>query len=172
MVGRPYQIYLPISRQIQMRSSLGQVFSLGMILILCPICGSAIIGTNGTRKRKTGYVESFQCHNPFCPFLKTHEYPKQFLLTSSLKFKEEIWGQLNNLFHELTHEGAKNKIIAHQYQISEGEVSQLRKTLEEAIERIYGLDKLVLIPQTDEAIAMDETFFTIEGTSVYLILAT
>lgn len=172
MAGRPHEIYLPLYRQILMKSSLGQPFSLGMILILCPVCGSAIIGTNGTRKRKTGYIESFQCHNPLCPFLKTHEYPKQFLLTSSLKFKEEIWGQLNNLFHELTHEGAKNKSIAHQYQISEGEVSQLRKALEESIDHNYGLDKLVLIPQSDEAVAMDETFFTIEGTSIYLILAT
>lgn len=172
MVGRPHQIYLPIHREIFMKSSVGQIFSLGMILILCPLCGSAAIGTNGTRRRKNGYVEAFQCHNPLCPFLHNHKYPKQFILTSSLKFKEEIWGLLNNLFHELTHEGAKNKTIAHHYSISEGQVSQLRKALEETIERNYGLEKLVMIPQTDEAIAMDETFFTIEGTSVYLILAT
>jgi hypothetical protein len=172
MVGRPYQMYLPIYRELMMKSPVGQVFSLGTILVLCPLCGSATIGTNGTRRRKNGYVEAFQCHNSLCPFLHTHKYPKQFILTSSFKFKEEIWGLLNNLFHELTHEGAKNKTIAHHYQISEGEVSQLRKVLEEAIERNYGLDKLVMIPQTDEVIAMDETFFTIEGTSVYLILAT
>lgn len=172
MVGRLFQQFLPLYRNIFMKSALGQRFSLGMILILCPVCGSAIIGTNGTRKRKNEYVEAFQCHNPICPFLHTHKYSKQFLLTSSLKFKEEIWGHLNILFHELTHEGAKNKTMAHLFHISEGEVSQLRKALEEAIEQNYGLDKLVLIPQDDEAIAMDETFFTIEGTSIYLILAT
>jgi hypothetical protein len=172
MVGRPFQQYSRIYRELFMKSAQGQRISLGMILILCPICGSFIIGTNGTRRRKTGYVETFQCHNPMCPFLCNHKGPKQFLLTSSLKFKEEIWGQLNVLFHELTHEGAKNKTIAHLFHISEGEVSQLRKALEEIIEQNYGLDKLILIPECDEAIAMDETFFTIEGTSIYLILAT
>jgi len=69
-------------------------------------------------------------------------------------------------------DGAKNKTIAKKYGVSESQVSALRSEIEEAIDNLSGLDSLVLTPQHDTAIAIDETFLKIEGTSIYIIIAT
>ena len=69
-------------------------------------------------------------------------------------------------------DGAKNKTIAKKYGISESQVSALRTEIESAIDNLNGLDTLVLTPQPDKAIAIDETFLKIEGTAIYVIIAT
>ena len=141
------------------------------IVILCPECHSSIISTNGTRKRLNSRVEVFICRNPRCAS-QTHKTPKQFILTTSHKFKEGVWGTLNNLFKDLMLHGAKNKSVAEKYDISCSQVSALLGELEGAISDSSGLDQLVDVPQPDWAVAVDETFLRIQGRAIYIIIAT
>ena len=69
-------------------------------------------------------------------------------------------------------DGAKNKTVAKKYGISESQVSALRTEIESAIDKLNGLDTLVLTPKPDKAIAIDETFLKIESSSIYVIIAT
>ena len=48
----------------------------------------------------------------------------------------------------------------------------MRDAFIEALDKVKGLDKLVKVPQSDRTICVDETFLKIEGTSVYIIIAT
>ncbi len=172
MVGRKIKVYGPLWRLIEAQNKNGTRFSLGKIQLLCPSCGSPVIGEYGTHERKVKRVETFQCKNLDCKHLKQYETPKQFVLTTSYQFQELIFGKLKELYEDLMIEGAKHKTIAKKYGISEAQVSALRSELEIAIDKLNGLDSLVLTPQPDIAIAIDETFLKIEGTSIYIIIAT
>ena len=172
MVGRKNSVYEPYWHPIEAQSKSGACFSLGMIQLLCPACGSSKVGPYGTHGRKNTRVETFQCKNRKCLHLKNHKTSKQFVLTTSYQFRELIFGKLKALYEDLLKDGAKNKTIAKKYGISESQVSALRTEIESAIDRLNGLDTLVLIPQPDTAVAIDETFLKIEGTSIYIIIAT
>ena len=136
------------------------------------MCGSPKVGPYGTHGRENTRVETFQCKARKCPHLKNHKTGKQFVLTTSYQFKELIFGKLKALYEDLLKDGAKNKTIAKKYGISESQVSALRTEIESAIDKLNGLNTLVLIPQPDTAVAIDETFLKIEGTSIYIIIAT
>jgi hypothetical protein len=142
------------------------------ILILCPMCQSALVGTFGTKQLKYGRVEMFQCKNSHCSHLKTHKTGKQFSLRKSYRFKHEIMESLTDLYGDLVLEGAKGKTIAKKYHLSQATISLLRQDLEETIQNSRGLDQLVSIPQPDRTIALDETFLKIEGKAIYIIIAT
>jgi len=141
------------------------------IKIRCPLCGSAMVSTNGTRKRKNGRVEAFICRNPPCKN-GTRKTPKQFVVSSSFEFKELVQRTLKNLYEDLMRDGVKCKTIAKKYKISTSQVSALRREIETAINEHEHLDSLAKVPQQDKAIAIDETFLTIEGKTIYLIIAT
>ncbi len=172
MTGRYKKIYKSIWRYIEAQNERGVRFCLGKIPILCPACGSSLVGGNGTHDRKTKRVEMFQCKNPECVHLTKFRTPKQFVLTTSYKFQEIIGIKLKDFYEDLMLEGAKQKTLAKKYGISDAQVSALRIEIERAIHRISGLDSLVLTPQPDTAIAIDETFLRIEGTAIYIIIAT
>lgn len=172
MTGRYKKVYEPLWRSIEAQNENGVRFCLGKIQVLCPVCGSPLIGGYGTHKRKIKRVEMFQCKNPECTHLNTFKTPKQFVLITSHKFQELIGIKLKEFYEDLMLEGAKQKTLAKKYAISEAQVSALRTEIETAIHRISGLDSLVLTPQPDTAIAIDETFLKIEGTSIYIIIAT
>jgi transposase-like protein len=172
MVGRKKRVYGPLWRPIEAQSESGARFSLGKIQLLCPVCGSPKVGPYGTHGRESTRVETFQCKKRKCPHLKKHKVGKQFVLTTSYQFKELIFGKLKALYEDLLKDGAKNKTIAKKYGISESQVSTLRTEIESAIDKLNGLDMLVLTPQPDTAVAIDETFLKIEGTSIYIIIAT
>lgn len=172
MVGRRKKDYGPLWRLIEAQSESGARFPLGKIQLFCPACGSPKVGPYGTHGRESTRVETFQCKNGKCPHLKKHKVGKQFILTTSYQFKELIYGKLKALYEDLLKDGAKNKTIAKKYGISESQVSALRSEIESAIDKLNGLDSLVLIPQPDTAVAIDETFLKIEGTSIYIIIAT
>ena len=180
MAGRPKKQYNPQYREVSLDIGVEHCLTFATILILCPVCQSALVGTNGTKKRKFDRVEIFQCKNPDCSFrherdangnLK-HTQGKQFQLTSSHKFKTEIWNLLTDLYTDLVKEGAKAKTIAKKFHISDSLVSVLRRELEDAIDSHSGLEHLVDTPLLDKAIAMDETFLKIAGKSIYIIIAT
>jgi len=172
MVGRKKKVYGPNWRPIEAQSESGARFSLGKIQLFCPACVSPRVGPYGTHGRENTRVENFQCKNRECPHLKSHKTGKQFVLTTSYQFKELIFGKLKALYEDLLKDGAKNKTIAKKYGISESQVSTLRTEIESAIDKLNGLDTLVLTPQPDTAVAIDETFLRIEGTSIYVILVT
>lgn len=172
MVGRRPKSYRPLFREILLETEQGHRFSIGQIQLLCPACGSDQVGTHGTQQVGSSRCEEIICHNPGCPFLDGHRKGKQFRLTTSLLFKQQVWSMLRGLYRELVKEGAKGKTIAHVYGISEAEVSHLRAGLAEVIEAQHGLDTLVEVPQPDTAVAIDETFLKIEGKTVYVIIAT
>jgi transposase-like protein len=172
MVGRKKNVYGPRWAPIEVQSENGARFSLGKIQLFCPVCGSPKIGPYGTHGRKSTRVETFQCKNCDCVHLGNHKGGKEFILTTSYQFKELIYGKLKAFYEDMLKDGAKNKTIAKKYEISEAQVSSLRSEIESAIDKLNGLDSLVLISQPDTAVAIDETFLKIEGTSIYVIIAT
>jgi len=172
MVGRKKRVYGPNWQPIEAQSESGARFSLGKIQLFCPVCVSPKVGPYGTHGRENTRVETFQCKNRICPHLKNHKTGKQFVLTTSYQFRELIFGKLKALYEDLLKDGAKNKTIAKKYGISESQVSALRTEIESAIDKLNGLDMLVLAPKPDTAVAIDETFLKIEGTSIYVIIAT
>ncbi len=172
MIGRTKKLYEPLWRSIKAQNKEGRRFSLGKIQLLCPVCGSCVVGEYGTHKRKFKRVETFQCKNTKCEHLAAFKTPKQFVLTTSYRFQELIAMKLREFYEDVMMEGAKQKTLAKKYGISPAQVSALRSEIETAINRISGLDSLVLTPQSDTAVAIDETFLKIEGTSIYIIIAT
>ncbi len=172
MIGRKNKNYFPLWRPIKAQSESGTRFSLGKIQVLCPTCGSPKVCGYGTHSRKHTRVETFQCKDPNCTHLSEYITPKQFVLTTSHQFQELIFDKLKSLFEDLMIEGAKQKTIAKKYNISDAQVYALRSELETAVDKLNGLNSLVLTPQPDTGIAIDETFLKIEGTSIYLIIAT
>jgi len=172
MKGRKKKKYDPIWRSVEVQTENGTRFSIGEIQLYCPVCGSPLVGGFGTHKRKDTRVEAFQCKNKYCAHLKRYKSPKQFVLTTSHRFQELITGKLQGFYEDLMIEGARQNTLAKKYGISEAQVSALRSELEKAIDALHGLDALVRELQPDCAVAIDETFLKIEGTSIYVILAT
>ncbi len=172
MIGRKKKIYGPLWHLVEVQSESGARFSLGKIQLFCPACASPRVGPYGTHGRETTRVETFQYKDRECPHLNNHKTGKQFVLTTSHQFMVLISRKLKAFYEDLLMDGAKNKTIAKKYDISESQVSALRTEMEFAIDKLNGLDTLVLAPQPDTAVAIDETFLKIEGTSIYIIIAT
>jgi len=87
MVGRNKKIYKSLWRPIEVQGESGARFLLGKIQLLCPVCGSPVVGEFGTHPRKVKRVETFQCKNLDCKHLEKYEYGKQFVLTISYQFQ-------------------------------------------------------------------------------------
>ena len=171
MVGRKKRVLTPLYRDLVIVMKGVVELLLGQIPIKCPLCGSRMVSTNGTRSRKDGRVEAFICKNPKCKN-EGHKTPKQFILTTSYEFKKQIFNKLERLYEDLLKDGAKSKTIAKKYKVSPSQISKLRAAFVEALDKLEGLDKLVKVPQPDRTICIDETFLKIEGTPIYLIVAT
>ena len=108
-----------IVKEISIKLPKGAKNWLATIVITCPICQSTHISTEGTRKRKMGRSEAFQCKNPNCEFLQHHKCGIQFLLSTSNLITEQIWNLLTQLYKDIIQEGAKAKTIAKKYHISD-----------------------------------------------------
>lgn len=171
MAGRKKKDLIPIYRNIIIIMKGVVELMLGQIQIKCPLCGSWMVSTNGTRPRKGKRVEAFICRNPNCKN-GDHKTPKQFILTSSYEFKELIFNKLEKLYEDLLKDGAKSKTVAKKYNVSPSQISALRAAFVEALNKLEGLDNLVKKAQPDTTICMDETFLKIEGTPIYIIIVT
>jgi len=171
MAGRNKKVLKPIFRDLIIIMKGVTDLMLGQIPIKCPLCGSWKVSPNGTRSRKGRRVEAFICRNEKCKN-GDHKTPKQFILTTSYEFKELIVTKLERLYEDLLKDGAKSKTIAKKYKVSPSQISKLRGVFVKALDKLEGLDKLVKAPQSDSTICMDETFLKIEGTSIYIIVAT
>ena len=111
MSGRSRKTYSSIYRDISLELPDQPPILFAAILILCPVCQSALVGTYGTKALKHGRIEMFQCKNPHCGHLNTHQTGKQFSVRHSHRFKQEIMASLGDLYGDLVVEGAKNKTI-------------------------------------------------------------
>ena len=171
MVGRKIKTLIPLYRDLIVGIKGVVELLLGNFQIKCPICGSWKVATNGSRPRKDGRVEAFICKNPECKN-GDRKTSKQFILTTSYEFKKLIFDKLKMLYEDLLKDGAKSKTIAKKYKVSPSQISALRAAFVEALDKLEGLDKLMKVPQPDSAICMDETFLKIDGTSIYIIVAT
>lgn len=171
MAGRKKKVLVPIFRDLIIIMKGITDLMLGQIQIKCPLCGSWKVSPNGTRPRKGRRIEAFICRNKKCKN-GDHKTPKQFILTTSYEFKKLIFTKLEKLYEDLLKDGAKSKTIAKKYKVSPSQISKLRDAFVRALGKLEGLDKLVNIPQSDRTICMDETFLKIEGTSIYIIVAT
>lgn len=171
MAGRKKKDLIPIFRDVVIIIKGIIELMLGKIQIKCPLCGSWKVSTNGTRPRKGRRVEAFICKNPNCKN-GDHKTPKQFILTTSYNFKKLIFNKLERLYEDLLKDGGKCKTIAKKYKVSPSQISKLRAVFVEALDKLEGLNNLVKEPQPDGAICLDETFLKIEGTPIYIIVAT
>lgn len=172
MGGRPKKHYTPLYRDVYLQTKSSLPYYLTTLPVLCPVCGSAQVGEFGTRKRKNGRVEYFQCKNPDCPFLRDHAYGKQFSLSGSYAFKRDARALLVDIYTDLLGEGAKNKTIAAKYHVSPALISGLRSDLEDTLEATQGLEHLLTDALPERAVAIDETFLKVAGKTVYIIIAT
>lgn len=66
MAGRRKKNISPIWRDIIIVIEGVVRLLLGNIQIRCPLCGSCMFSTNGTRPRKNGRKEAFICKNKNC----------------------------------------------------------------------------------------------------------
>ncbi|MHA1151042.1 MAG: DDE-type integrase/transposase/recombinase [Promethearchaeota archaeon] len=171
MAGRKKKPLKPVFRDLVIIMKGITDLMLGQIQIKCPLCGSWKIAPNGTRPRKGRRIEAFICRNKKCKN-GDHKTPKQFILTTSYEFKQLIFTKHERLYEDLLKDGAKCKTIAKKYKVSPSQISKLREAFVKALDKLEGLDKLVKVPQSDRTICMDETFLKIEGTSIYIIVAT
>lgn len=171
MTGRPKKVYTKLYRDVYVGNEIQARILVGTILLLCPECGTWEVGEYGTKKCGKTRVQYYQCKNPHCFWRENHSSGKQFKLSTSALFKNEICLKLKDLYSDLFN-GAKNKTVAKKYGMSKANITKLRQVFEESLDDQFGLENLVDIPQLDTAIAIDETFFKIEGTPIYVIIAT
>ena len=175
MTGRNFKNLEIIWRTIFAVMVNGLQIPLFKIKIKCPDCKSWMVGTNGTKKSGNKRVESFICKNPACleeRIKRKRKKARQFIVTTSYKYKKLIHSKLKELYYDLLKDGAKNTTIAKKYGVSPSQISALRTEIETAIENHQTLDSLVDMPQPDRAIAIDETFLRIEDKPIYIIIAT
>lgn len=171
MTGRKIKPMIPLYRDLVIVIKGVVELLLGQIPIKCPLCGSWMVSTNGTHPRKDGRIDAFICKNPNCKN-ECHKTPKQFILTTSYEFKKQVFNKLKRLYEDLLKDGAKSKTIAKKYKVSLSQISALRAAFVESLDKLEGVDKLMRVPQPDRAICMDETFLKIEGTPIYIVVAT
>ena len=169
-MGRKRGAISPIQREVVLKHEGAGCFQVATIPVLCPECGSGDIAPNGTRPRKDGRVEAFICRNSTCAEARGGA-PRQFVLTSSRLFAQRLQALLAAIWSDIL-AGAKATTVARNYGVSDALISVLRDVLEESLPRRGGSIQLVAEPLQDRAVAIDETFFTIGGKTIYVILAT
>lgn len=135
----------------------------------CPKCGSRNVRSHGSKNYKETRVRGLVCRNPDCP-REGRKGPQQFLPHTSGVIKNMIHELLGKMVKEIYVHGAKAKTVALNHGVSESFVSVIRDEVDAAIERGLVRDSLVAEPTEDFAVAIDETFFKIGKTSIYVII--
>jgi len=172
MKGRPRKVvYPPIYREIPLEFSDGGPPIPIEIRIRCPVCGSTMVSTNGTQRRKEDMVETFICRNPNCEHLKTHKYGKQFVATTSYDCKMLFASVLHDVINDLLHKNAPKSFIAEKYGVSPPIISYIMKKLHGLVDDNGQYRELVRSPTEDIAIGIDETFVKIRRKTIYIIMA-
>jgi len=159
-----------IRASITFKTAFGMAIILSNFLVCCPDCMSADISHNGTRPRENGRVDAFICNNLACRDKRGKKTGRQFTVLTSGEIKKLVEREIGEMIHELYRQGAKAKTIATKHGVSNAFVSVLRSAVDATIARGLKKDRLVPRKTTDTAVSIDETFFKIDGETVYAII--
>ncbi|MBD3352672.1 MAG: DDE-type integrase/transposase/recombinase [Candidatus Lokiarchaeota archaeon] len=172
MAGRHKKAIKPIYRRLCAETENGKVLINESFPIRCPYCGSSIVRTHGTQARKNTRVEGFKCADHGCEFLKDHNEGKQFTITSSFSFVNGMKHTLQRIIELFAQSTRSKREIAKDFGVTPALITFLYHKYIEALENLHNLDVLVVEPQEDTAISIDETFIKIDGKNFYIIIAT
>nr|MDO8117893.1 hypothetical protein [Candidatus Sigynarchaeota archaeon] len=155
---------------ITFKAELGTVLLVLNLLLCCPDCFSTDISRNGTRQREHGRVEAFICNDHECLIKRGKKTGRQFTVLTSGEIRKLVDREIATMIDALYRRGAKAKTIAAQHGVSDAFVSLLRTSVDATIARGMKRDKLVSCKTKDHAVSIDETFFKIDGKTVYVII--
>lgn len=172
MAGRPYTIYTSITEEIFITTETDDKIPFGEIVILCPICHSNLVGPYGFQVTNTGIWQKYQCKNKKCHWLQNHRRGKQFVMKTSAFFREALNIHLNNVIVPLIRGDSTQTVIGKHTYRSPALMTYIRQKIEDKLEDQNKLERLVLEKPCDDGVAIDEWFIKINGTPVYVIMAT
>jgi len=155
---------------ITFKAELGTVLLVLSLVLCCPDCFSTDISHNGTREREHCRVEAFICNDHACLIKRGKKTGRQFVVLTSGEITKLVDREIAVMVDALYRRGAKAKTIAAQHGVSDAFVSLLRASVDATIARGVKRDKLVSHKTQDYAVSIDETFFKIDGETVYVII--
>lgn len=170
MAGRPKKERKRLIGSIEMENEDGLKFCIDHIVITCPECDGEEVAEDGMRRRKGTRVQGYRCLDPGCKAKRGKKSARQFFLTSSGTIRHLIQRVITDMVEDLYRRGAKAKTVAESHGVSEGLVSFLKSSVDKAIERGMQRDALVKEETKDKHVSMDETFFKIGDTTIYVII--
>lgn len=171
MAGRPKLGQQEFRASITIKNESGTKTILEDIVLCCPACFGTDIREDGSRMREDGRVKAYACKSDSCRIKRGRKSARQFTVSSSGTIKRMVESEVKDMIDDLYRRGAKAKTVAGTHGMSEAMVSLFRSQVDKAIERGLQRDALVNQPTSDDAISVDETFFTIDGQTVYVIIA-
>ena len=169
MTGRKRKDYEEVHVDFCIRSEFGPMFILVGIVLFCAFCKSKNLRSAGTRKRKGTRVPAIRCANPTCLNRHDNQGP-QFSPHTSGNMKALVEHDLKTMINRLYVKGVHGSTVADEFGVSPSFVSFLRDEIDKAIERGVIRDRLVEQPTDDAAVSIDETFFTIDGVTIFVII--
>ncbi len=155
---------------ILFKTEFGAILILSSLLICCPDCFSTDIVRNGSRPRENEPVAAFLCKNEACRLKRKKKTGRQFTVLTSGEIAKFVEREIGEMIDALYRRGAKAKTIAAQHGVSDAFVSLLRSAVDATITRGKRRDKLVNRKTKDHAVSIDETFFKIDGETIYAII--
>ena len=159
-----------LNATISFKVAFGMIMVLCNLVICCPDCGSTDVSRNGTRPRAYGRVDAFICKNAACFKSRGKPTARQFTVLTSGRIAAFIDREITDMIDALYRRGAKAKTVAAEHGVSDAFVSLLRSAVDETITKGKKRDRLVSKSTKDHAVSIDETFFKIDGKTVYAII--
>ena len=169
MPGRKKIENVVLKCKISIDGKSGATYTLDNVPLMCPDCFSTDVRPNGTRELKETRHDAYICRNPDCK-RKRKKTPRQFAAHTSGFIKSLVNEKIEEMVREIYLDGSKAKSVASSYGVSDTFVSFLRDEVDEAIENALVKDKLVDEPTDDDKVSIDETFFKIGKTKIYVII--
>ena len=170
MVKRKHVKRPEFRASIVFKTEFGAFLLLSSLLICCPDCFSTDVVRNGSRPREDGPVAAFLCKNETCRLKRGKKTGRQFTVLTSGEITKFVEREIGEMIDALYRRGAKAKTIAAQHGVSDAFVSLLRSAVDATIARGKRRDKLVSRKTKDHAVSIDETFFKIDGETIYAII--
>jgi hypothetical protein len=169
MPGRKKIENVVLKCKIFIEGKSGATYTLDNVPLMCPDCLTTEVRPNGTRKLKETRYDAYICKNPKCK-RKRKKASRQFAAHTSGFIKSLVNEKIEEMVREIYVNGSKAKSVASSYGVSDTFVSFLRDEVDEAIEKGLVRDELVDEPTDDDKVSMDETFFKIGKTKIYVII--
>ena len=170
MAKRKHVKHDEIRVSISIKTAFGMALLLTNLLICCPDCFSTDISLNGTRPRDHGRVQAYLCNDTTCRTKRGKKTGRQFTVLTSGEVAKLVEREIATMIDALYRRGAKAKTVAAMHGVSDAFVSLLRSAVDKTIARGVKRDKLVSQKTKDHAVSIDETFFKIDGETIYVII--